>query len=140
MSRTQSAEALSAFDHTRPHADGFVQIPRLGPELNGLFYSTETLFKNREWSKRIREIKRCRMRMGSIDFQGLTVVRLSAVETAAIVVDVAEVTNRVCQQTGIVTMPADRDGFFVERLCRIAVPEVTLDLPESFERVREFAL
>jgi hypothetical protein len=125
---------LGAFVHARLKIQPCIEISRLRPEVDRLLGLPKRLLQYRERSNSIGQIKRSSSVMAAIDYQGLSVARLGQFRTSRILMDVAEMSNRVGQPEGVAHVSADPDRFLVEWQGSIPAAMVAFDLTQPLER------
>jgi hypothetical protein len=131
----QLTQVLRALGHTRPHVHGEIQVSCFSPQEDGLLDFSHALSQDGERPNCVGQIERwCRVPVAPVEREHFHVTRLGEFQTARILMEVAEMTNRVCQPEIVTLATVQGDRFFVQRSGCIATIEVSLDLTESHER------
>jgi hypothetical protein len=130
----QLIQVLRALGHTRPHVHGEIQVSCFSPQADGLVHISEALSEDGERPNCVGQIQWwCRLPAAPIQRERFQVARLGEVQTARILMEVAEMTNRVCQPEVVTLAATQGDRFFVQGTGCLATVEVSLDLTESRE-------
>ena len=136
----QSSEPGRAFGNPLSHVCRCVEVPRFFPQPSRLFHLAGVFFEYRQRPKRVREVEWRRFLVAPVKCERLVVARLGQFRPTRILMDVTQMSNRVCQGERIAFVAANGDRFLVQRSRCIATPQVSLDLAKPLECLHQFAL
>jgi hypothetical protein len=133
----ESGKAAGTFRHPCRNVDGLVEVVRFPPEAFCLIARAGITLQHGETADGVGEIERSPLVVGSIECQRFLVTTFSRWHATALVVNVAEVPDRVGEEERVVSFAEDGHGFFIVQSGSIAI-ETSLDLAELAEGLSQF--
>ncbi len=118
----QSSEPGRAFGNALSHVCRCVEVPRFFPQPSRLFHLAGVFFEYRQRPKRVREVEWRRFLVAPVKCERLVVARLGQFRPTRILMDVTQMSNRVCQGERIAFFAANGDRFLVQGSRCIATP------------------
>jgi hypothetical protein len=130
LAPSQPSEPGSALGDAHLHVEGRVNIVRLLPQRSRLFRRAGIVFENRETSNGVGQIERWSVLVAAIERQGFVIARFGQLCTPRLIVDVAEMPNRVSEPERLPHLAEEGDRFFIVPSRGLGIWQTPLQLTE----------